>query len=1826
MAKKTLWQRIKAVFSGNNSAKSSGSSGSSKRTNYYSSSRKDGGTGYYRRAMLNSLTGKEEEEKPRYKSMAEAVKSTSKVTSKDKGLAAAIDAKTNKFGTQNGVKKEPPTPSTTSKHKPTHKENLEKLNTQRKEKLGAYHEATHHRYDVAEKGISKEERERRKQNIRTAPMGEMMFGRDDEAVDVAKAKMKYDKVRTSAERGAANTFTLGAVDLAEKRLAKGNRKEAEDIYQENKSKGAETLGSLAGGLAIWGGTAKGFEDIGSKAVGKAATTELGKKLGAEKLAKVMAGEGAKAALARSLVGDTIQDSTMGAVDTAMDIAARDDLETPGDYLKAFAKGQAANYAMGLAGNAVGQALPVAGKAVRKAWGNFADESRKLRIVPKGVDEVGAKGTKSAAENLTPKAETKTDILRGYSSTGSKKKLSEAQKRINQLVADGDTKAAREEIDRVVDDVVRSTKNVSPVDNTIKEIKEELKNTRISVSSKDKVDAGYLSGGYNEFRKGNFGSLKLTEDGRPVDDLWLSLQERYGKSLFPDEIDTPSEQLQYLSDLVKRKGDVIDLMDDEIANLKTRLSENLWETANKGREHAPFDMRDEDWAVLQEASRPTSPEELLEIERRAIESGDIDPNVRANSTPEEAYRESLKEDIQSRAKELGEEPGEWGRAKTPDELVDEPLRVDRVADETYMPGPTPGVAKSRSAYEYATGEEYVGTDVRTSWDEAWKADQEYHRSHSYGQTRAHSKTSVTQLQAATSDEQRRLIEEAVKRGDIDYNRIHTEEAINKAARNFHSDPDRYVKDLIDFNNGNKTLSYKDTPEWSAMAHYIMAVIDPSADPSSEIAFTEAYKLASDIASKAGQAQNLRRHFVHLTPAGRRDSIMDELASMLYNSRGFNNLHPDMPKDKYDALHYIRAYLEDDPIIEEKVKNLVKASNLDSDVKLGRNIQDAVDYIPFSAADEGAEGLAKGVGESTDNYAEAEGGIPGIDDIDVAHLELIEALNAHRPKTGFDVLQQLRYMFMLLNPRTHFRNIGGSFLFSPMRQISNGFRSLIEKPLANNFDVDIARHGGPSVVAAYEARIKNPTSEAGKKAVEALEKRGKDFLGGLKYETEMWTGRAKTLPGKALDWLSDKNSWVLTKEDDHFKKIAFKENYIKSYNRYLKDKVPITPAIEKRIEEEAIQEAYIATFNEANDAAKALNRLTRQANDPHASIGARWFARYANAMMPFEKVPANITKQAINYSPLGLMRGAVDIAKAGRAGDAVALNKAIDELASGLTGTGVFVLGAWLQRRYGMFTTNTGKNDPGAKFKKDRGMQNYSVNFIDPETGKGTSITLDWLVPVSSVFFSGVEFANQMEKGDVDLMALGGDWATVVSRLAEPVLESSMLSGIHGALETLRGGYGDDDTKGAVDVLIREAAQSYLNSLVPTALGSAARSFFYDSELQLPNEENDWKYFKNQIKSKAGLGNTNILGEPLGPDTDAYGNIKGEHHGAKENLKYFLKVGVSPANIQKIDISQTDQEKLRIYEEAVKDGADPNDMAYLFPKKQTKKKFSVGGEDVNMSNREVSLYNQAKTKGGAEGMRYIMDNSIIYNRYDYDAKGNKIPAESAYTKEQKEALIRQFEGKSMREVEEWLYKDPMFRQASPAEQKKVIKNLWDLSKDSNAVASQRVGEQAVYKAQGKDVNEYNYKNEVTESKREKLDPYIASGLLTYGDIVDFERNGGKASFTEDDEGGSVKTYYSKASMIAYFVEHGIPYDKAEALYNSYKNKNAKPYSGNDMSSGKGGRRRYRSGGGGGGKAKVPTINAKSMAAATKSVKGTKVKLEPPTPKTTPKVTTKFRKYDI
>lgn len=727
MAKKTIWQRIKGFFSGKKEQPARKSSAPKRVTREERIEQKNtggsgggGGTSYNRRELLNSIRGKstEQENKPQYKSMADSTKSA--------GIAKAIDAKSSGLGE---TKKTPPKPKLTEKQeliekaRDKRKENFDKLDeglANIRKKLDAerksYNLATDNKYNP--KVGTKEERERARQRIKS---GEYQS-------DPKAAKWEYEThpVASMAARTAANSMAFGIPDVAAKRLDKytsDEMREVDDIYRRTQEEHpwVRAGASLAGALVPYGGTAKAFEELGARAVGRAAETQLGRRLGAEALGRTMAGTGAKAALARSLVGDAIQDSTLGLLDTATDVAQRDDLNGVGDYARAIARGQLANYAMGLAGNAAANALPVAGRAVRNAWGNFADESRKLRFVPDGVGDVIGNATRPAREalqtesrdlddeyweiareieneygsinpnfnTLTPeervsvierknrmreitsrrkeienelrtnvrreppkarnvssesadavaeatppkesaKQKTTTEILQGYSSTGSKQKLSDAKKRIQQLIADGDTRAAREEIARVVDDVTRNTKSVGEVDATIKEIKDELKNTRISIS--DKADAGYKSGSYNKFRQKNFGSFQLTEDGTPVDDLWQSLQERYGTSLFPEDISNPSDQLQYLADLAKSKGKEYELDDDEIAYLKDELSNSLWESANKGREHAPFNMRDEDWLTERAASSSMSDEELAELERQAMMMGDIESDARVGEAP------------------------------------------------------------------------------------------------------------------------------------------------------------------------------------------------------------------------------------------------------------------------------------------------------------------------------------------------------------------------------------------------------------------------------------------------------------------------------------------------------------------------------------------------------------------------------------------------------------------------------------------------------------------------------------------------------------------------------------------------------------------------------------------------------------------------------------------------------------------------------------------------------------------------------------------------------------------------------------------------------------------------------------------------------------------------------------------------------------------------------------------------------------------------------------------------------------------------------------------
>ena len=1467
---------------------------------------------------------------------------------------------------------------------------LDAFKAQTQERNAAFHAATNHRYDVGEKGISKEERDRRAQNIRTSTLGEAMFGRSDEALDVMKARMKYMKNVTSLERGITSGVTFGGLDVAEKFLNKDpNRKAAEEYYQQNKSKGAEFAGEIAGSLIGFGVTA----NASAKGV-KAAATKLAPK--------------------------TLEKTTAGVVEK---LAASSLIRRAAEK-----------------------------EAIRRFGVEGATKEVIAQIARQRAERAAAELGRDAAINLT------TGFLTD----------------VNRSIVDSDSAG------------------------------EFAKNMAINAGL-NTVLGGAIS---------------------------LAPAARVGRRASTEALDTLVGNAARNADNTIRPSEAVDI--------RNMVRPQAVEQARPVADEAVEQIARQDNAIAETAvkkNQQTAERIIKEQDSGAYAA--VDEPMPTTGSPAQTAKNDAKSQLESRAKKIaGGEAEAKPKAKP---------KTEAKAETVEMPK---GVKQAREAHKKTTGEAVTKGEKPTNFSERYDAYKEYHQSQGTSNRRKQSKVAATQINAMDSDAERKIREKLVKQGSLDYDTIATKEMYDKVSKEFKDDAEHWIGRIVDASEDLKTVSADEIPDMQARCQYLMAVLDTNKDEASEQAYTAAFKLAKDLSSKSGQTLNLRRNFVHLTEAGKIESTVDDLVNLLDSSIGFEKAHK-LPKGKYDRLNAIKGILMDDPEIKSGIEKVVKAKN--------------------------EEAVAE------------------------AYTELMLTLNKKNPKTGFDVIQEIRYLNMLGNPKTHIRNIFGSALFSPMRTISNSIRSGIEGSISKKAGLEVTRHGGISLEAFKEARAKNPTTEAGKKAAEAFTKLKRDILGSAKYDNQQYKGRAKTAAGKFLDTLSDLNSSLLSKEDDFFRTRAFKENYIKSYNKYLKAGTPITEKIERQIEEEAIRESQIATFNEYNSLAEFLSKIERKAYDAKASTGERVGGAAVNAVMPFTKVPANILKQSVNYSPAGIARGYANIAKAARSGDAQMLNKAIDELSSGLTGTGVMALGLFLGKNTDAFTTNAGKEDYAAKFKKAQGVQNYSVTFTDPKTGKATSVTLDWLVPTSSVFFMGVELANQMKSGDFNALDFGGDWAQITSRLIEPVMETSMLSGLYSTLESMRSSYGDDDKQSALSLMMRETAQSYLNSLVPTVSGQIARTA-YKNDKQVSGDT-DWEYFKNSMKSKTGLAADNAvtrkLGiEPLGADTTAYGDVKGEKETAGDYAKSALKNFLSPANIQKVDLSELDKEKIKQYEEAVKNGADPKDMSYLFPKKQYKKQFSVGDMDVKMSNKDLSTYNQAKTTGGEEAMRLALE-GIMFNRYEKDSNGKRTILKNGYTADEKAQLIEAAKGMSMREIEQWLYEQPQFRSASEAEQRKVINHMWSLSNQGKSQGAKRVGEQAVIEAQGGDVNEYNFKNEVSEKKQEALQPAIDAGIVTYEEAVDFARHAGKTYYYENDEGGTASTYFNKKQMIEYLMEKGYSFEKAEALFNAFKASNAKPYSGNNLGSGRRGyyRRRYRRRGRGGSGKSIVSQTIKSSAYKTK-----------------------------
>lgn len=405
---------------------------------------------------------------------------------------------------------------------------------------------------------------------------------------------------------------------------------------------------------------------------------------------------------------------------------------------------------------------------------------------------------------------------------------------------------------------------------------------------------------------------------------------------------------------------------------------------------------------------------------------------------------------------------------------------------------------------------------------------------------------------------------------------------------------------------------------------------------------------------------------------------------------------------------------------------------------------------------------------------------------------------------------RYLSMLSKPATHERNMIGNVGMNIISGVKNNLAAVMEAGLdriAPN-RVQRTRSVLNPLSGTDRGLIRAAADDAENVAYRALSGSKYNATGGIKGQSKAF----RSGPGRAIQWLADKNSGLLEAEDW----IGLKAKYSTSLAGYLKanglgvDALKSTDeAIQNVVNqgrEFAINEAQRATFHEQSVLADRLSQFSRALNESSGKADNA-IGMLIEGIVPFKKTPINIVKTAGRYSPLNIANAVKKGVQAVKSGKYTA-SEVLDSLASGLTGTGIMALGAYLGSQGIIRGSGTGDEEQDA-FDELQGAQNYSLVTDDG------SYTIDWAAPSVLPLLVGVELQQSMSDGGVD----SSDIINAITSLADPIIETTMMSGISDALSAVQ--YADDDAN-VLSTFATNALTGYATQGIPSSLGAITRA--------------------------------------------------------------------------------------------------------------------------------------------------------------------------------------------------------------------------------------------------------------------------------------------------------------------------------------------------------------------------------------------------------------------
>lgn len=429
----------------------------------------------------------------------------------------------------------------------------------------------------------------------------------------------------------------------------------------------------------------------------------------------------------------------------------------------------------------------------------------------------------------------------------------------------------------------------------------------------------------------------------------------------------------------------------------------------------------------------------------------------------------------------------------------------------------------------------------------------------------------------------------------------------------------------------------------------------------------------------------------------------------------------------------------------------------------------------------------------------------EDADAILDEIIDDVAAQIPSTAADRWTALRYVNMLGNLRTQARNISGN--------IGAKVTYLAKDEIAAALET-VAHAINPNFQRTKSAWVGNELKALGRADFDEVRdiilENGR-FDDARRFDSTYFARevneRRRIFRTEFMESYRRLTNWAMN--NDYFGDAGFARSaYARSFGGYLKAN-GFTGSTLDGIDQDlldnarlyAIQQAQESTFRDHNAVSDWVGRIGRRQDTP------RVIRTLSEGVMPFRSTPANVLVRAEEFSPLGIINTAVTAARAANPNSEITGTDVVESMAKTLTGTGLFILGAYLGKM-GILAGGPDPDDEQAEFDKMNGFQNYALQL--PE---GKNVTIDFLSPLAIPMFLGAETEKIISSGGYDL----ADFEKVFTSLADPLIQMSMLQGLNDTLDGIK--YSENN----LGQFFLNASMSYLTQgLTNTLMGQLERS--------------------------------------------------------------------------------------------------------------------------------------------------------------------------------------------------------------------------------------------------------------------------------------------------------------------------------------------------------------------------------------------------------------------